>query len=81
MAKENSHQLKLIHLLYIGAGALLAVGIAWGTMANQQRTDTKNIAKNTEKVTTNKEMLVRIDTRQEVVIKGIDEIKETLKKK
>ncbi|KKM93697.1 hypothetical protein LCGC14_1205830 [marine sediment metagenome] len=80
MAKEEKEaKLKLIHLVYGLLAAALMVGMAIGALMNQQGTNTGNISKNTDKVDTNKEMLIRIDTRQEVMIKGIEEIKEKLK--
>ncbi|MAF35802.1 hypothetical protein CL622_01645 [archaeon] len=51
MPNENGStgKLKLVHLVYMLGAAILLVGIAWGTMRNQQATNTKEIEKKVEK--------------------------------
>lgn len=74
-------KLKLIHIVYGLLAAALCVGVAIGTMSNQQGTNTKTIEKHETKIDANTNLLTRIDTRQEVVILGIEEIKLELKRK
>ena len=77
MAKAEG-KLKLIHLLYILVIGVLGIGITIGTMRNQQATNTTTIGKHEEKISANEKLLVRIDTRQEVMIKSLDEINQKL---
>ncbi len=85
MAKETMTRT----IIYVGlaAGIVLTWGIAFGFskaeikhVSKQANGNTTKIEVMDDKVDSNKEMLVRIETRQEVVIKGIDEIKAELKK-
>lgn len=81
MAKEKTEsKLKLIHLVYLLVAAAISVGIVYGAMKNQQQTNTETIEKHEVKIDANTTLLTRIDTRQEVVIKGIEEIKAELRK-
>ncbi len=81
MAKEDgTSKLKLVHLLWMIVVAIFVIGVAWGVSINQQGTNTTNIKTNTQKVGTNREMLIRIDTRQEVVIEGQKTILEKIEK-
>ena len=42
---KTPKKLELIHVLYIMAGVLLAVGIAWGTVINEQKNHKEQINK------------------------------------
>ena len=85
MAKDAAA--KTVIGLVLFALVVLGWGIAFGYIKSdvyhideQANGNTVKIEVMDEKVDNNKEMLIRIETRQEVVIKGIDEIKAELKK-
>lgn len=86
MAKENTTRL----IVYIIGGVLiiLAWGIAFGAIKSDVKHAVEDVKINTSEIKAieiqqgiHNERLVRIDTRQEVVIKGIEEIKAEIKKK
>lgn len=79
MTKEKTEsKLKLIHLVYLLVAAAISVGIVYGAMQNQQRNNTDTIEKHEVKLDANTKLLVRIDTRQEVMITTLAEINRKL---
>lgn len=70
--------MKLIHLVYGLLAAAVCIGVGLGAMQNQQKNNTSTIEKHETKIDANEKILVRIDTRQEVMIKSLDEINKKL---
>lgn len=80
----NGKTLKLVHIVYLLAAVLIAAGIAWGTVTNQQMNNKEQIEKKLSKEVFEvhqQEQRIATDRLQKSIDTGFERIEKRLEPK
>ena len=76
--------LKLVHIVYLLAAVLIAAGVAWGTVTNQQKNNKEQIEKKLNKEVFQvhqQEQRIATDRLQKSIDTGFERIEKRLESK
>ncbi len=87
MSEENTtpeKTLKLVHIIYLLAAVLVAAGIGWGTVTNQQKNNKEQIEKKLNKEVFEvhqQEQRIATDRLQNSLDKGFERLEKRMESK